>query len=88
MCTVKNNLEDLNLFNPIRAGGGGPIGPQLVFFYTHFSCVRARYLKFYDFLNNVKVNLVKKSFVEKIIFAATWLGYKMVKKKLLSILEL
>ena len=27
--------------------------------YSHFSCVRARDLQFYDFLNNVKANIVK-----------------------------
>ena len=36
-------------FNPIRAGGGGHIWPPLVFFHPHFSCVRAKDLKFYDF---------------------------------------
>ena len=41
-------------FNPICA----------VFFYPHFSCVRARYLKFYDFLNNIKTNLVMLFFCQ------------------------
>ena len=34
-------------------------------FYPHFSCVRARYLIFYDFLNNAKRNLVKKKDCQK-----------------------
>ena len=32
--------------------------PPLMFFYPHFSCVRARDLKFYDFSNNVVRNVV------------------------------
>ena len=48
---------------------GGPVG--LVFYYPHFSCVRAIDLKFYDFLNNIKTNLVKLFLVKKFIFAAT-----------------
>ena len=53
----------------------GPIEPPISIFKTHFSCVRARDLKFVDFLSIVKVNLVKK-----IIFVATGLGNKIVKK--------
>jgi hypothetical protein len=64
----------ISLLNPIRA----------VFFYPHFSCVRARDLKFYDFLNNIKTNLVKIFFVKKFIFAATELWQKMVKKGLVA----
>jgi hypothetical protein len=30
--------------------------------------VRARDLKFYDFLNNIKTNLVKKKFLQKVHF--------------------
>ena len=39
--------------------------PPLVFFYAHFSCVRARDLKFYDILNNIKTNLVMLFFCQK-----------------------
>ena len=48
------------LFNPncARWGRGGIIDPPLVFFYSHFSCVRARDLKFYD----VKTKLDKYCF--------------------------
>ena len=67
--------------------GGGIIDPLLVFFYSHFSCVRVRDLKFHDFLNTVKTNLVKINCSKKIIFAATGLGQKMVKKRPLSFLE-
>ena len=50
--------------------------------------MRARDLKYYDFLNNVKTKLVKKTnFVIKIILAATVLGHKMVKKWPHSFLE-
>ena len=42
--------------------------PPLVFFYPHFSCVRARDLKFYDFLNNIKTNLVMLFFCQKVNF--------------------
>ena len=47
----------LNLLNPIRAGMGVIIDLPLVFFYSHFICVRARYLTFYDFLNNVRIKI-------------------------------
>ena len=61
------------ILNPIRA----------VFFYPHFSCVRARDLKFYDFLNYIKTNLVMLFFfIKQLFFAATGLGQKMVKKGL------
>ena len=55
-----------------------------VFFYPHFSCVRASDLKFYDFLNNIKTNFLKLFFVKKFIFAATGLWQKMVKKRLVA----
>ena len=45
-------------FNPIQAGGRVIINP-LVFYYSHFSCGRARDLKFYDFSRNVIRNLVE-----------------------------
>ena len=54
-----------NVLNPIRAGGGVIYDPPLVFFYPHFICVRARDLKFYDFLNNIKTNLVILFFLSK-----------------------
>ena len=59
--------------NPIRAGGGSymtplPGSPPLVFFIPHFSCVRGRDLKFYDFLNNIKTNLVIVFFCQKVYF--------------------
>ena len=56
------------LLNPIRAGGGSYMTPPLVFFYPHYSCVRARDLKFYDFLNNIKTNLVILFFCQKVNF--------------------
>ena len=64
MITTTLLLHNLSIhpLNPIRAGGG------LVFFYPHFSCVRARYLKFYDFLNNIKTNLVMLFFCQKVNF--------------------
>ena len=47
-------------FNPIRARGGVIYdSPPLVFFYPHFSCVRARDLNCFNFSNNVKTNLVQ-----------------------------
>ena len=56
----------LPVINPIQPGGGGggslltPLRPTpLVFYYSHFSFVRAKDLKFYDFSNNVKRNLVE-----------------------------
>ena len=61
-------LNLFGIFNPIRAGGGSYMTPPLVFFYPHFSCVRARVLKFYDFLNNIKTNLVKLFFCQKVNF--------------------
>ena len=54
-----------SMFNPIGAGGGVIYDPPLKFFNPNFSCVRARDLKFCDFLNNVKTNLVKLIFCQK-----------------------
>ena len=51
----KFDFLTLTLF--VRGGGKGVNNdPPLVWFW----CGVARYLKFYDFLNNVKTNLVKK----------------------------
>ena len=43
--------------------------------------MRARDLKFYDFLNNVKTNLVKWFFCQEDNFAATGIKQKLDKKK-------
>ena len=51
---VQENPFYGDIINPIRAGGGAIYDPPLVFFYPHFSRVRARDLKFYDFLYNIK----------------------------------
>ena len=63
--------------NPIRAGGGVIYDPPLVFFYPHFSWLRARDLKFYDFLNNIKTNLVIIFFLSKDDFC----GHRALAKK-------
>ena len=83
----KKSLLCLFNLNPIRAGGGrggGPLGPSLVFFYPHISCVRARDLKFYDFLNNIKTNLEKLFFGQKVHFCGHRAHKKMVKKGLIA----
>ena len=55
------------------------------FFYPHFSCVRARDLKLYDYLNNIKKNLVILFFCQKVNFCGnTGLWQKMVKKGLIA----
>jgi hypothetical protein len=61
-------MNNILCFNPLRAGGGVIYDPPLVFFYPYFSCVRARDLKFYDFLNNIKTNLVMLFFGQKVNF--------------------
>ena len=63
-------INKYKTFNPIRAGGGGHIWPPPSVFYPHFSCVRARDLKFYDFLNNIKKNLVILFFCQKVSFCS------------------
>ena len=59
----------------------------LVFFYPHFSCVRARDLKFYDFLNYIKTNLVKIFFCQKVHFCGHRALAKYGQKKPRSFLE-
>ena len=55
LCEVLAFKLNFNDFLTLFVQGGGVIyDPPLVFFYPHFSCVRARDLKFYDFLNNIK----------------------------------
>ena len=66
MCINPNRAEIFS--HLIHAGGGVIYDPPLVFFYPHFSCVRARDLKFYDFLNNIKTNLVMLFFGQKVNF--------------------
>ena len=72
-------------FNPIRAGGGSYMTPPPC--YPHFSCVRARDLKFYDFLNNIKTNLVILFFCQKVNFCGHRALAKNGQKKAFSFLE-
>ena len=60
-----------------RGREGSLLTPPLLI----FSCVRARDLKIYDFLNIAKEKLVNYFFATKIIFAATGLRQNFVKKK-------
>ena len=55
-----------NLLNPIQAREWSlltPLPGPIVLYYSHFSCERARNLKFYDFGDNVIRNWVKRSFL-------------------------
>ena len=61
-------VDNRRIINPIRAVRGVIYDPPLVFFYPHFSCVRARDLKFYNFLNNIKTNFIMLFFCQKVNF--------------------
>ena len=70
-----NNLHNIGLkFRSVK--------PSV--FYPYFSCVRARDLKFYDFLKYIKINFVNYSFFKKFSLAATGLWYKIVKNGLIA----
>ena len=61
-----NSFSIVKIF-PFRSVERFRVKPM--FYYSHFSCGRARYLKFYDFSNKVIRNLTNYILAEKIIFA-------------------
>ena len=77
---ILKTFETKKTINPIRAGGGSYMTPPSVF-YPHFNCVRARDLKCYDFLNNIKTNLVMLFLCQKVNFCGHRALAKNGKKK-------